>query len=329
MEIQIDPTPDYGGYNQNNKGRGNNRRGLIIVIAILLTLIIAGGIWVAIILQDQQRIIESERVARQQAELDRDQTLMNREFDDLNREFEALEGQTVMIQNDSLRQDINEKYQAAKERMEKLQNEVEHLKSEQVKNLSTIKKLQAEIENLRGILRSYLEQIDELNQENKALRDENAVIKEENSRLTNRVQETSRQNEVLSERMTLAEKLNVTNVSLTALNKKGKPEKKIDKAKQLMVTFTIPQNNSTPVGAKTIFLRIVSPSGQLLGNGGSFSFEGASVPCTSKIVIEYAGEEIANIHIYWDVNIALTPGDYTVELFADNYRLIRRAYNMK
>lgn len=331
MEIQIDPSPDYGGGKSPAPSRGNDsgHKKLIIIIAVLLTLIIAGGIWVAIILQDQQRTIESERVARQQAELDRDQTLMNRDFDDLNREFEALEGQTVVIQNDSLRQDINEKYQTAKQRMEKLQKEVKQLKSEHVQNLETIKKLQGEIETLRGILRNYLQQIDELNQENKALRDENAEIKEENSRLNNRVQETSRQNEVLSERMTLAEKLNVTHVSLTALNKKGKNEKKLEKAKQMMVTFTIPQNNSTPVGAKTIFMRLLSPSGQLLGNGGNFNFEGASVTCTSKIVIEYAGEEISNIHIYWDVNTALTPGEYTVELFADNYRLIRKTFQMK
>ena len=46
--------------------------------------------------------------------------------------------------------------------------------------------------------------------------------------------------------MTLAEKLNVTGVTLTALNKKGRKEKNVTKARQLMVTFTIPQNNSTP-----------------------------------------------------------------------------------
>lgn len=128
--------------------------------------------------------------------------------------------------------------------------------------------------------------------------------------------------------MTLAEKLNVTGVNLTALNKKGKKEKKVKKAAQLMVTFTIPQNNSTPVGEKTIYLRIVSPSGQLLGGGGSFSFEGASLACSAKKVVEYAGEEIAGVTIYWDVNTALTAGTYTVELFADNYRLASRSFEL-
>lgn len=322
MDYKIDPVPENGPSNNNS------RRPLLILIAALLVIMIAGGVWVAIMMRDQQQMIESERTAREQAELDRDQIMMNQDFEDLNREFEALEGQTFVIRNDSLRRDIDEKYRVAKEKMEKLQNQVDNLKKEHTKDLAEIKRLQGEIASLREILRNYVQQVAELNEENKALRNENAVIKEENSRLTNRVQETSRQNEKLNERMTLAEKLNVTGVSLTALNKKGKNEKHVNKAKQLMVTFTIPQNNSTPVGEKTIFLRIISPSGQLLGGAGSFSFEGSQVECTAKKSIEYAGEEVTGIHIYWDVTTALSAGEYTVELFTDNYRLIRRGFQL-
>ena len=143
------------------------------------------------------------------------------------------------------------------------------------------------------------------------------------------MREETRRNENLSERMTLAEKLNVTGVSLTPLKKNGKTEKKVTKAKQLMVTFTIPQNNSTPVGEKVIYLRLVSPEGQLLGGAGSFQFEGKSIPCTARKSIEYAGDEVPGVTIYWDVNTTLTPGDYTVELFTDGYRLTSRRFTLK
>ncbi|MDE6574328.1 MAG: DivIVA domain-containing protein, partial [Muribaculaceae bacterium] len=171
--------------------------------------------------------------------------------------------------------------------------------------------------------------IDRLNKENEAFRSENKEIKEQNNRLSSQVNETRRRNEVLSERMTLAEKLNVTGLTLTALNKKGKTEKKVTKAVQLMATFTIPQNNSTPVGEKTIYMRIISPSGQLLGSAGTFPFEGGQVEFTARKTIEYAGEEIGGIAIYYDVNTPLIAGDYTVELFADNFRLISRSFNLK
>lgn len=228
--------------------------------------------------------------------------------------------------DDSVKRDLTEKYENARLQVEALQAE---LKNQKNKSAAQITKLKNEIETLRALLRHYVEEINRLNKENQELRTENEQIKKQNNRLNDRVAATSRENEQLSKRMTLAEKLNVTGLSLTPLNKKGKKEKKVQKAAQLMVSFTIPQNNSTPVGEKTIYLRIVSPSGQVLGNGGTFPFEGGSVECSAKKIIEYAGEEIGGVTIYWDVNTALTAGDYTVELFADNYRLISRSFNLK
>lgn len=207
-------------------------------------------------LAGKERALEAEREAREQAELNLDQALMDRDFDELNREFSSLENQRVSIMDDSVKRELTEKYEAAKLKVEKLQQELQNQKK---KSAAEIKKLKDEISTLRALLRHYVEEINRLNQENQELRTENETIKKENTRLSSQVQETSRKNEVLSERMTLAEKLNVTGVNLTALNKKGKNEKKVSKAKQLMVTFTIPQNNSTPVGEKTIYMRLISP----------------------------------------------------------------------
>lgn len=299
---------------------------LLGVIAVLLVILLGAGAWFAISLASKNKAIDFANQMREQAELDRDQALMNSEFEELNDQFTTLENQRVVIMNDSVKRELTEKYEAAKLKVEKLQQE---LKNQKNKSAAEIKKLKDEIASLRAILRNYVQQIAALNEENEALRNENAEIKQENTRLSNRVAETSRQNEKLNERMTLAEKLNVTGLSLKALNKKGKEERKVAKAKQLMATFTIPQNNSTPVGEKTIYLRIISPSGSLLGGAGTFAFEGASVECTAKKTIEYAGEEIGGIHIYWDVNTALTAGSYTVELFTDGYRLARRSFELK
>jgi hypothetical protein len=33
--------------------------------------------------------------------------------------------------------------------------------------------------------------------------------------------------------------------------------------------------------------------------------------------------------MYWTPNVALTPGEYTVELFADNYRLKQSKFTLK
>lgn len=297
---------------------------MYVVIAIAAVTLGMGGwmIWDANKHNDELK--EAQALIEQQ-QLDMEQMQLDQDFENLNREFEQFENSRILIQDDSVKRRLAEKYEAASLQVQQLQNE---LNSQKKKSAAEIAKLRSEIETLRGLLRHYVEEIDRLNKENTALRTENEEIKNQNKRLNSQVAETSRRNEVLSERMTLAEKLNITGLTLTALNKKGRPEKKVAKAAQLMVTFTIPQNNSTPVGEKTICMRIISPSGQLLEGGGTFSFEGGNVPCSAKRTIEYAGEEIAGVTIYWDVNTALSPGDYTVELFADNYRLIRRTFTL-
>ena len=240
----------------------------------------------------------------------------------LNTEFAQYENQSQLLASDSL----VTKYAAAKSKVEKL---LQELNSEKKKSAQRIKQLQDEIGTLKNILRHYVTQIDSLGKENAGLRAENEQMRERNQQLSTRVANETKRNEALSERMTLAEKLNVTGVTLTPLKKNGKTEKNVTKARQLDVSFTIPQNNSTPVGEKVIYLRIVSPEGSLLGNGGSFSFEGGNVQCTAKKIIEYAGEEIPGIHIYWDVNTTLTPGEYIVELFADNFRLTSRRFTLR
>lgn len=292
---------------------------IVVVLAVLLLLAVGFGITQIASLKSQ---VNEARLENEELQLSNDQLKLSNEFDMLNAEFQQYEDQAHRLANDT----ILAKYTAAKSKVEQLMKE---LKSEKVKSQARINELQNEIATLKGLLRHYIAQIDSLNKENAGLRAENQEIKSQNERLNTRVQEVTKSNATLNERMTLAEKLNVTGVSLTGLKKNGKEEKNITKAKQLMVTFTVLQNVSTPVGEKTIYLRLVNPEGQLLGGVGSFSFEGLSVPATARKVIEYSGDEISGIRIYWDVNTTLTPGDYTVELFTDGYRLASRRFTMK
>lgn len=293
--------------------------GLLIGIVVVALLIIGGVVFWMYSKNNQQ--VEELRQQNEQLQLQNEQIQLANEYDALNNEFAQYENQTSLLANDS----IVQKYAAARSQVEKL---LEELKNEKNKSAAQIAQLKGEIETLKAILRTYVEQINELKKENQSLRDENEEVKAQNTQLNQTVQSVQATNQHLNERMTLAEKLNVTGVNLVALNKKGKTEKNVTKARQLMVTFTIPQNNSTPVGEKTIYCRIVSPEGELLGNAGSFTFEGSRLQATAKKNIEYQGEEIGGIKIYWDVNATLNPGDYTVELFADNYRLASRRFTL-
>lgn len=302
----------------------NSKKPAGLIAGLIMLGLLLAGVVIAFIFttRSMSKKVEEASLANEQLQLTNEQLQLAQEYQVLNTEFAQYENQSQLLASDSL----VTKYAAAKSKVEKL---LQELNSEKKKSAQRIKQLQDEIGTLKNILRHYVTQIDSLGRENAGLRAENEEMRARNQQLTTRVANETKRVEALSERMTLAEKLNVTGLSITPLKKNGKKEKNITKARQLDVTFTIPQNNSTPVGEKTIYLRIVSPEGSLLGNGGSFSFEGGTVQCTAKKTIEYAGEEIPNIHIYWDVNTTLTPGDYLVELFADNFRLTSRRFTLR
>lgn len=302
-----------------------------IIFAIIGIIVILGLVGVILFLstsvRKQKRANLEAHNEIEQLKLDYDNLSIENELADLNNQFRQHENAAIRLENDS----ILAKYNASKARVEELVKQIQDLKEQNRKNAidkAELDRLRGEISDLRGLLRHYVALVDSLGKENTALKIENDEVRVRNQELTNQVSQFSRENEDLSQRMTLAEKLNVTSVNLTALNKKGKNENHVTKATQLMVSFTIPQNNSTPVGQKTIYLRLIGPEGSLLGSGGSFSFEGTTLQCTAKKDIEYAGDEIAGIKIYWDVNTTLNPGDYTVELFADNFRLTSRHFTL-
>lgn len=290
----------------------------LIALAAMLVLAVAALLLVTTKGRTERAALEQEK---EQLELALEQQQLSNEYESLNNEFAQYENQTSLLENDS----IVQKYSAAKAQVEKL---LQELKNEKNKSAAQIAKLKGEIETLKGILRTYVEQINELKQQNQQLTAENEEVKAQNQRLNQTVENVQADNRQLSERMTLAEKLNVTGVTLNALKKNGKNEKNVTKAAQLKVGYSVAPNNSTPPGQKVIYLRLTNPEGQLLGNAGSFPFEGGKVPFTAMKSIEYTGDEVHD-QIYWNVTSTLTPGTYTVELFTDGYRLCSRTFTLK
>lgn len=261
--------------------------------------------------------LEAQRLAN-------DRLMLTNEFNQLNADFSQYEDQQIYLKNDSLIKQYNE----ARLKVEGLLSELDEQKRNNAANRKRIKELEGQIATLKGIVKHYLEEIKRLGEENEGLRQEIAQAKERNEKLTSQVTQATTQNKELSQTVKLAKKLNITGLSLQAYNKKGKIEKNITKAKQLGVSFTVSPNNTASAGMKDFYVRILSPEGILLGGGESLSFEGSNISATARRQMEYDNEELS-VSIYWDVNTTLTPGDYTVEVFADGNRLASRHFTMK
>ncbi len=289
---------------------------LLCLVALIVVLIITNA-----------KRTEEVNAAREETEnlrLANDRLLLTNEFNQLNADFNQYEDQQRYLKNDSLVQ----KYNEARLKVEGLLTELDQEKKSNAANRKRIKDLEAEIATLKGIVKHYLEEIKRLGEENEGLKKEIEAVTRHNEQLASNLSATTSQNEQLSQTVKLAKKLNITGVSLQAYNKKGKKEKNITKARQLGVSFIVSPNNTASAGMKDFYIRIVSPEGSLLGNAGSFSLDGSTVQCTAHRQIEYANEEVS-VSVYWDVNTTLTPGEYTVEVFADGYRLAAKHFSMK
>ena len=307
----------------------NKKLKTIIIAAAAVLVCLIGLVVVLIVRNNSNTKAVNEATARADSpQIANDQLLLTNEFNQLNADFNQYEGQQIYLKNDSLVQ----KYNEARMKVEGLIRELNEEKKSHSKDLSAsrakIRQLEGEIATLKGIVRHYLEEIKRLGEENAGLKEEIQQVQQRNEQLSNQVTQATTTNEQLSQTVRLAKKLNITGVSFHAYNKKGKVEKNIKKARQLGVSFTVSPNNTAAPGMKTFYMRIISPEGALLGGGGNFTIDGHSVQSTAQRAVEYANEELP-VSIYWDVNTTLTPGDYTVEVFCDGYRLASRHFTMK
>ena len=265
---------------------------------------------------EMQERNDSLRSITEQMELDG----LTAEFDRLNAEFSQYNDQQLNIKNDTLKRQYNE----AKARVDALIKELAQEKKSSAANAAAskekIKQLEAELTTLKGIAKHYLEEIRRLNEENQGLRQELSTERGRNETLAQENASVSRSNAQLAQTVQLAKKLNITGLSLSAYNKNSKTEKNITKAAKLGVSFTVTPNNTAAPGMKTFNIRILSPEGNVLGGGTPISYDGASIAGTAARQLEYDNQELP-VTIYWGVNTTLTPGDYTVEVFCDGYRL--------
>lgn len=303
---------------------------LFASIAVLVGLIAL----IVILIVDNKKNTDSVNEATARADslaIANDQLLLTNEFNQLNADFNQYEGQQIYLKNDSLVQQYNEARMKVEGLIKEL-NEEKNKNNRTTRDLNAsrakIKQLEGEIATLKGIVRHYLEEIKRLGEENAGLKQEIQQVQQKNEQLSNQVTEATTTNKELTQTVQLAKKLNITNLSFNAYNKKGKVEKNVTKAKQLGATFTVSPNNTAAAGMKTFYMRIISPEGALLGGGANFTIDGKSVQSSASRAVEYANDEMT-VSIYWDVNTTLTPGDYTVEIFCDGYRLASRHFTLK
>lgn len=280
-------------------------KNIIIIVLVIIALALAGfSIYF---------YIDSKQKASDLSEIEEIMTIekerVEDEFEDLTYQFD---GYTTTIRNDSLLQELDRE----KNRVKELLNE---LRNTRATNARRIQELKDELDSVRKIMVHLINQIDSLNAENQILRSENIQIKQKFEESSMTVKELSKEKENLSEMVTRAAKMEVVSCELTTLTDKSRKTGLFSRIGILQFDYTIAKNVTVKPGAKTMYLRITRPDGELIRKAGQdFAFENQRIGYTVKKEYEFAGETMNDV-LYMKVEDSLVPGTYLAEFFTDGY----------
>ena len=285
----------------------------IFIPLIVLLLVLAGGLVYLFLSLDAEKKANQEM--QELAELDKKE--MENEYQDFANQYSEM---MTKINNDSIIAQLTQEQL----RTQQLLKELKKTKSADAREITRLKK---ELANVRAVLRQYVIQIDSLNRLNQHLTAENTKVKADLA-ASNRVNEVlSADKASLSEKVAIAAQLDASNINLTPINKRGKTEKKVSKAKQLKVDFTIARNVTAQSGIKAIYVRITTPTGTTL-TAGSFPYENKNLQYSIKKQIEYNGENTP-VTVYWNIQEVMSAGTYRLALFCDGQIIGQKAFNLK
>ena len=280
---------------------------IVVAIVTILTGIVA---WLFYNLHEQK--IANQEMA-ELAELDKEE--MENEYERFTLQYGEM---MTQINNDSLVAQLTQEQLRTQQLLEELKN----VKATDAREITRLKK---ELSTVRAVLRSYIRQVDSLNQVNETLRNENSQIRDELAASNREIAGLATEKASLSEKVAIAAQLDATNIVMTPLNKRNKAAKKMKDCKQIHVSFTITKNVTATNGNRTVYVRIQTPNGDIL-SGGMFDFEDRKIEYSMKKTIEYGGEEVS-VSTYWNVNEFLSPGEYRVSIFSDGHMIGSRTFS--
>ena len=276
-----------------------------MITLVLLVALLAGGVAGLLwnLQQKQQEIVDMQELAAL------DKLEMENEYERFTAQYSEM---MTQINNDSIVE------QLTREQL-RTQQLLEELKQVRATDAREIARLKKELATVRAVLRSYILQIDSLNQLNEALT-------AENTQLSNRLEESNRQNAALSnekaslsEKVAIAAQLDATGIQMVMKDRKDKPvkrQRKINETRKLQVSFTVAKNVTAQAGEVTFYVQVKKPNGQVVGGTGSFDYENTTLKYTAKRTVEYNGEALP-MSVFWTGEEQFEAGNYLVSIFAN------------
>jgi cell division protein FtsB len=307
--------------------RQNNSRVLLWVALVLVLLGINGVLFYL----NTQKKTENEQLTTQVEAKDTKLQEQIKEYEDLkaNYERQSHDLQALGLSNDSLQS-----------RIAGINADLLKLRSFKAGSfsLSEQRRYKQRALNLESQLKAKDDEIAALKKSNETLYTETTTLKQKQNKLTDTISTIAKTNQALTEKVTVASRLQADNIHVSILNKKDKEkdddkeEFKAKRVDRLKVTFNLARNDVSPKETKQIYMRILEPDGAALYNlstgGGTFTVDGQEAFYTQKqdVVFDNTRQPLQFIYAKGgDYKI----GQHTVELYEGGALMGKTTFTLK
>lgn len=295
--------------------RKNNKA--TVAIALLSIVVIVQGIKIYLDYKDKAAVQQELEVTSENL----DSTL--KRLDEIKTELDD-----KIAQIEKLGGDVAE--------LEKARAEVEvELKSVRKRNAKAITELKDRVEGYEELLLAKDEEIQRLQSVNKELFTENKSLKTKQNVLNDSINRLAKNKDDLQSKVNIASQLKAENIAVLALNSKGKERESPFRNRQvekLKVEFNIGDNKVAPIEGKKIMIRVVDENGQAIFDvdkgSGTFMLDGQEQFYTAAQEILFDNTKQKLTFVY-EKGSDYASGNYTVEIFADGYKMGTAQFSVK
>lgn len=261
----------------------------LIAVAVLL----AGGlafIWI------QKSQLVSELQGEKQ-ELTAQMVALQQDYDSLSSDYES----------------INTQLDSSREEVAQL---IERIKKTDATNRAKMRQYEKELGTLRSIMRNYIVQIDSLNTLNHQLQADAASARKEAAESRRQAEALTSQVKDLSGQVAAGSVIKARGLVMKGYNSSNKETDRSSRVKKMLTTLSLVENELAKQGPVRIYIIVKDPSGNVLTNATSTSFElnGQALVASASREVDYEGKEV-ELSIYLNDIPEYEKGVYTVEAY--------------
>lgn len=216
-----------------------------------------------------------------------------------------------------------------------LEKDKQNLQNEAKRRNSELTGYKDKVEGYEELLKLQDAKIKQLEAVNKELLAENTGLKKEKNVLNDSISNLRKKERELQSKVDQAARLKAENISVAALNSRGREregEFRARQIEQLKIAFNLADNKVAPISGKDIMIRIIAPDKNVLFDvatgSGTFMIAGKELFYTARQEILFDNTR-QQLEFFYENNRNYEAGVYEVEIYADDYIIGTQKFTVK